>query len=255
MSLRKFWNRYTVFSRKIHRLISPLVAAQLLLSVTTGFLYMFWEKILGLTSPPIFMEIHQGKVMADWTRAPFTILYSFIIFLGVFSGIPPLQAFWKKNFWKLTSIRALHRFSATFMLAFYMVFAGTGVVYRNLREIFDIDKTYVKWLIIVHAAGYNKWTMIIYISTMTILTVLFTLSGCILLFMWLAQWYRVWRSKRIEVVDEEYANLEFGGGEVDLNESLQNLNQMHHTVEMHDIDVNVNTEQHDMMVSDDVETH
>src|SRR5206468_581168 len=153
----------------------------------------------------------QGKIVASWTRIPFTILYFTIIILGVLTGLPLMKKIWTRDFWKINSLKALHSFSASFMFLFYVNSAFTGMIYRNLREIFNVKDDYISWLIKIHAADYSRWTQIIYINFMATFTFLFLLTGVLNYVMFVIHIIRQWRDKNVEVVDEEYGQIEEDG--------------------------------------------
>jgi hypothetical protein len=61
----------------------------LLISVTTAFIHVVYEDLFEITSPSIFMYLHQGRLSPTigWTRVPYTIFFFLTYLAMIITGI------------------------------------------------------------------------------------------------------------------------------------------------------------------------
>lgn len=174
------------FSRKVHPIISPILLIQLTISVSTGFLVMIYDKVLNQPFPKILMMIHQGRIeFIPYSRSIFTFLYWMIINCSVIIAIPLMKKIWKKEFWRMRTIKSIHSFVSSILFLFYISMSFTGMLYRNLREIFEFENKKVSWILDIHAMRYSEYLQICYITFITFFTFILMITGIIQWIQWI----------------------------------------------------------------------
>lgn len=172
------------YSRRIHPIIAPIIFIQLSISVFTGFMVTFYERILNQEAPKILMQFHQGKIyFIPYSRSIFTFIYFIILTFGSIISIPLMKKIWKKEFWRINSIKSIHSFVSTFLFLFYILISFTGMLYRNLREIFQLEN--VSIILRIHAMTFNDYLQIIYISFISFFTIILLITGFIQWINWI----------------------------------------------------------------------
>eukprot|EP01080_Neovahlkampfia_damariscottae_P009311 gene9311-1399_t len=164
------------------------MAMILLISTSTALLHVLFEKVLRTKSPRIFMYLHQGRVSEEigWTRVPYTIFFFLAYSLMIGTGIMMFKAPWKKEFWRINSIKRVHGVFGMLLFAVLLVCAVTGVAYRFCRVILNMDKKAVGWLLTIHAFKYSELSMVIFVHLMFIMVAFLVVSGS---YAYLKSWY------------------------------------------------------------------
>ncbi|PRP80105.1 PAS fold-4 domain protein [Planoprotostelium fungivorum] len=146
-------------SRKIHGWIAPVVTPGLLIIALTGVCYRWSRKVFGYEKNEVswLIELHQTGYLT------YPLLYVF------FHGIPLIRSFWQKNFvFEMPqTARHLHQKLSSFLFIALGLTALTGVLYRVGKDVFMLEKKYVKWLMVIHQIIYTAFVGIGLISMIT----------------------------------------------------------------------------------------
>lgn len=195
MNTKEILRRLKSFSRKFHRFLSPIAVILLLLTSTSGILYIILEYIFQVPkdSRKWLMDVHQGRVASDYTRIPYTILNALLILSMAISGFFLIRKgfwtlkFYQKKTWKFT-FRQVHQKFSSFMFIWLSIVAVSGALYRTLRTGFNVDKKYTSWLLWLHCGNFNVYFMFVYTSLLFIGTIILIVTG-------LVMYYRYMRNK------------------------------------------------------------